>query len=121
MKSHARTSGAVLLLLSTTALVLAVGGRYCWQWGLQPQKDYSTTTGDVILTDRNGSRAADMVHYNCGAYARAIFEKGYDQSIWVAAVHNGTPYGDPVQPDPNACGNHACMVIGASVSFAIEN
>ena len=113
MKSRGRTVGAVLLLLSTTALVLAVSGSYCWQWGLQPQKDWEAT-GDVILTDRNGSRAADMVYYDRHAWARAIFEDGYDQSINVAAVCDGLRYEDPVQPDPNACGNHACMVIGES-------
>ena len=99
MKSRGRTVGAVLLLLSTTALVLAVSGSYCWQWGLQPQKDWEAT-GDVILTDRNGSRAADMVYYDRHAWARAIFEDGYDQSINVAAVCDGLRYEDPVNLIP---------------------
>jgi hypothetical protein len=115
VKSHVRTGAAVLLLLSLAAFASAVSGHYDWRWG-QPQLQYEDVTNndDIKLTDRNGSRAADVQQDGSATLARVIFEE-IDHSVWVLPITNGSK-GTLEQPDA-AAGEAPCIAFGTSTCW----
>jgi hypothetical protein len=115
MKHHKGIREVVLLFLSMAALALAVSGRYDWRWG-QPVFQHEDESCDINLTDRNGSRAADMwSQATSDVYARAIFEAGH--YIWVLPVLNGDVEDEPVLPDADATGERPCLLISTGRTY----
>jgi hypothetical protein len=112
VKYHTEICRALVILLNAATLASAVSGGYDWRWG-QPLPQYDGTTGDLRLTNQNGARAADIFSDGEHWYARAIFEDDNDHSIWVLPLEDGeitSPPGEPVGPDPDASGDHACVL-----------
>jgi hypothetical protein len=107
MEYHRGIRDAALLLVNMAALALATSGSHDWRW-IEPVFQHEDENYNINLTDRNGSRAAD-VWAGDEVYARAIFEAGY--SIWVLPVEDGEA-GNAVRPDPDAAGERPCLLIG---------
>ena len=104
----------VLVLLSVATLVSA---SHDWRWG-PPLPQYDGTTGDLKLTNENGSGQSGHVVSNCEDwYARVIPEDGYDHSIWVLPLTDGGLAHAPVRPDANSAGDHACVLISTGHAY----